>query len=76
MNYINKHNVLILNKHNDLVEPDKIEELFGYIKDHLVNKYVFTNWYNSLMEPSDDTELSHLKSAIHCFTKPFLTKRV
>ena len=74
-NFLNQI-VLILHKHNDLVEPDKIEELFGYIKDHLVNKYVFTNWYNSLMEPSDDTELSHLKSAIHCFVKPFLTKRV
>ncbi len=70
-NFLNQI-VLILNKHNDLVEPDKIEELFGYIKHHLVNKYVFTNWYNSLMEPSDDTELSHLKSAIHCFTTHFL----
>jgi hypothetical protein len=65
-NFLNQI-VLILSKYDNLVEPDNILEIFTYIKNHLVNKFVLINWYNSLNEPSDDNHLSHLKNAIHCF---------
>jgi hypothetical protein len=68
-NFLNQI-VLILSKYDNLVEPDNILEIFTYIKNHLVNKFVLINWYNSLNEPSDDNHLSHLKNAIHCFLCP------
>jgi hypothetical protein len=68
-NFLNQI-VLILFKYDNLVEPDNILEIFTYIKNHLVNKFVLINWYNSLNEPSDDNHLSQLKSAIHCFLCP------